>query len=85
MEFAIKKNYFEASWLYNMWMHYQDRYSLDNDWQGWNGGNLAPSRDLYGNLYQDKLGCRLKNSRMEISERKLLELFQMMEIMRAFS
>jgi hypothetical protein len=29
---------------------------LDNDWQGWNGGNLAPSRDLYGNLYQDKLG-----------------------------
>lgn len=56
MEFAIKKNYFEASWLYNMWMHYQDRYSLDNDWQGWNGGNLAPSRDLYGNLYQDKLG-----------------------------
>lgn len=37
-------------------MHYQDRYSLDNDWQGWNGGNLAPSRDLYGNLYQDKLG-----------------------------
>ena len=27
-----------------------------NDWQGWNGGNLAPSRDLYGNLYQDKLG-----------------------------
>lgn len=56
MEFAIKKNYFEASWLYNMWMHYQDRYSLDNDWQGWNGGNLAPYRDLYGNLYQDKLG-----------------------------
>ena len=31
LEFAMKKNYFEASWLYNMWMHYQDRYSLDND------------------------------------------------------
>lgn len=56
MEFQLKKNYFEASWLYNMWMHYQDRYSLDNDWQGWNGGNLAPSRDLNGNLYTDKLG-----------------------------
>ncbi|RHJ88938.1 RagB/SusD family nutrient uptake outer membrane protein [Parabacteroides bouchesdurhonensis] len=55
-EFAHKKNYLEASWMYNMWMHYQDRYSLDNDWQGWNGGNLAPSRDLQGNLYTDKLG-----------------------------
>lgn len=56
MEFGLRKNFFEATWMYCMWMHYQDRYSLDNDWQGWNGGNLAPSRDLQGNLYTDKLG-----------------------------
>lgn len=55
-QFEVKKNYIEPSWLYNMWMHYQSRYSLDNDFGGWNGGNIAPSRDLNGNLYNHKLG-----------------------------
>jgi hypothetical protein len=55
-QFELTKNYIEPSWLYNMWMHYQSRYSLDNDYGGWNGGNIAPSRDLQGNLYNHKLG-----------------------------
>ncbi len=55
-QFDTRKNYLEASWLYNMWMHYQARYTLDNDWGGWNGGNVAPSRDLEGKLYTNKLG-----------------------------
>ncbi len=55
-QFELKRNYIEPSWLYNMWMHYQSRYSLDNDFGGWNGGNIAPSRDLQGNLYSHKLG-----------------------------
>jgi hypothetical protein len=55
-QFDVRKNYLEASWLYNMWQHYQARYTLDNDWGGWNGGNIAPSRDLEGKLYSDKLG-----------------------------
>lgn len=58
---------------------------LDNDWQGWNGGNLAPSRDLYGNLYQDKLGMPFEKFPDGDIRKKALELFQMMEIMRAFS
>jgi hypothetical protein len=37
-------------------MHYQARYSLDNDWGGWNGIHLTPSRDLEGNIYSYKLG-----------------------------
>jgi len=55
-QFEMKRNYLEPSWLYDMWMHYQARYSLDNDFGGWNGGNIAPSRDLQGNLYDHKLG-----------------------------
>jgi len=55
-QFDMKRNYLEPSWLYNMWMHYQARYSLDNDFGGWNGGNIAPSRDLQGNIYNHKLG-----------------------------
>lgn len=55
-QFEVKKNFLEPTWLYDMWMHYQSRYSLDNDRGGWNGGNVAPSRDLQGNLYNHKLG-----------------------------
>lgn len=55
-QFDSKRNYLEPSWLYDMWMHYQSRYSLDNDRGGWNGGNLAPSKDLQGNVYNHKLG-----------------------------
>lgn len=55
-QFDMKKNYFEPTWLYDMWMHYQARYVLDNDRGGWNGGNIAPSRDLKGDLYNHKLG-----------------------------
>lgn len=55
-QFDLKRNYLEPSWLYNMWMHYQSRYALDNDFGGWNGGNISPSRDLNGNLYNHKLG-----------------------------
>lgn len=55
-QFDLKRNYLESTWLYDMWMHYQSRYSLDNDRGGWNGGNIAPSRDLQGNLYDHVLG-----------------------------
>jgi hypothetical protein len=43
-------------YFYNAFMHYQARYSLDNDWGGWNGIHLQPSRDLEGNLYPYELG-----------------------------
>ncbi len=55
-EFPHAKNLYEFGWIYNATMHYQARYSLDNDWGGWNGIHLTPSRDLEGNLYNDKLG-----------------------------
>jgi len=55
-QFNGQRNYLQASWLYDMWMHYQSRYTLDNERGGWNGGNLSPSRDLQGNLYNYKLG-----------------------------
>lgn len=56
MEFPHAKNIYEFGWMYNAMMHYQARYSLDNDWGGWNGITLTPSRDLEGNLYTYKLG-----------------------------
>ncbi len=55
-EFPHAKNIYEFSWMYNAMMHYQERYSLDNDWGGWNGIHLTPSRDMEGNLYNDDLG-----------------------------
>lgn len=56
MEFPHAKNIYEFGWMYNAMMHYQARYSLDNDWGGWNGITLTPSRDLDGNLNPFKLG-----------------------------
>lgn len=56
LEFPHAKNYYEFGWMYNAMMHYQARYSLDNDWGGWNGITLTPSRDLNGNLYTYKRG-----------------------------
>ena len=56
MEYPHAKNIYEFSWMYNATMHYQARYSLDNDWGGWNGVTLTPSRDLDGNLNPYKLG-----------------------------
>lgn len=38
--------------MYYSMMHYQARYSLDNNYGAWNGIHLQPSRDLNGNLYQ---------------------------------
>lgn len=55
-EFPHAKNIYEFGWMYNAMMHYQTRYSLDNDWGGWNGIHLSPSRDLDGNLLPEKLG-----------------------------
>lgn len=55
-EFPHAKNIYEFGWIYNSMMHYQARYSLDNDWGGWNGITLTPSRDLQGNLYNYELG-----------------------------
>lgn len=55
-EFPHAKNIYEFGWMYNAMMHYQARYSLDNDWGGWNGVTLTPSLDLEGNLYPYKLG-----------------------------
>jgi len=56
MEFPHAKNIYEFSWMYNAFMHYQQRYSLDNDWGGWNGITLSPSRDLEGEIYDYQLG-----------------------------
>ena len=55
-EFPHAKNIYEFGWMYNAMMHYQARYSLDNDWGGWNGITLTPSHDLEGELYAYKLG-----------------------------
>lgn len=55
-EFPHAKNIYEFGWIYNSMMHYQERYSIDNDWGGWNGIHLTPSRDLDGSLYNFKLG-----------------------------
>jgi starch-binding outer membrane protein, SusD/RagB family len=55
-EFPHAKNNLEFGYFYNAFMHYQARYSLDNDWGGWNGIHLTPSRDLEGNVYDYKLG-----------------------------
>lgn len=55
-EFPHARNLYEFGFMYNAPMHYQARYSLDNDWGGWNGIHLTPSRDLDGNLYNYKLG-----------------------------
>lgn len=56
LEFPHSKNNYEFGWIYNSMMHYQARYILDNDWGGWNGIHLTPSRDLDGNEYTYKLG-----------------------------
>lgn len=55
-EFPHEKNFLEMGWMYNAMMHYQARYSLDNDWGAWNGIHMTPSRDLEGNLLPYKLG-----------------------------
>ncbi|RYY55811.1 MAG: RagB/SusD family nutrient uptake outer membrane protein [Chitinophagaceae bacterium] len=55
-EFPHAKNIYEFGWMYNATMHYQQRYSIDNDWGGWNGITLSPSRDLDGNLLPYPLG-----------------------------
>ncbi len=55
-EFPHGKNFLELGFLYNATMHYQARYSLDNDWGGWNGIHLTPSRDLDGNILPYALG-----------------------------
>lgn len=55
-EFPHAKNIYEFGWMYNATMHYQARYSVDNDWGGWNGIHLTPSHDMEGNLLEDKLG-----------------------------
>jgi hypothetical protein len=55
-EFPHAKEYLEPGYLWNAFMHYQARYSLDNNYGGWNGIHLTPSRDLEGNLYNYELG-----------------------------
>lgn len=55
-EFVHAKNYLEFGWMWNAMMHYQAKYSMDNDWGGWNGIHLTPSRDLDGNLMNYDLG-----------------------------
>ena len=60
-EFPHARNIYQFTWMYNATMHYQARYSLDNDWGGWNGIHLTPSRDLEGNLYNYELGMPYEN------------------------
>jgi hypothetical protein len=55
-EFPHARNRYEFSWIFNATMHYSAKYSLDNDWNPWNGVHLTPSRDENGNLYTYKLG-----------------------------
>jgi len=54
--FPHARNIYEFGWMYDAFMHYQARYSLDNPRGGWNAIHLSPSRDLEGNLYTYKLG-----------------------------
>lgn len=54
--FPHERNTYEFGWMYAAFMHYQARYSLDNDKGGWNGIHLSPSRDLQGEIYDYKLG-----------------------------
>ncbi len=60
-EFPHARNIYDFGWMYNSMMHYQERYALDNDWGGWNGIHLTPSRDLNGDLYNDELGMPYEN------------------------
>lgn len=55
-EFPHAKNIYEFGWMYNATMHYQARYSLDNDWGAWNGIHLTPSLDLEGDELPYLLG-----------------------------
>ncbi|MBD0259376.1 MAG: RagB/SusD family nutrient uptake outer membrane protein, partial [Cytophagales bacterium] len=55
-EFPHQDEYYEFGYMYNAFNHYQNRYILDNDYGGWNGIHLTPSRDLEGNEYNYKLG-----------------------------
>ncbi|WP_161888619.1 RagB/SusD family nutrient uptake outer membrane protein [Pontibacter russatus] len=55
-EFPHARNLYEFGWMYNAMQHYQARYSLDNNYGGWNGITLSPSRDLEGNIYDYELG-----------------------------
>lgn len=55
-EFPHKLDIYNFGWMYNAMQHYAMRYAFDNDWGGWNGIHLTPSRDLNGNIYTDKLG-----------------------------
>ncbi len=54
--FPHARNIYEFGWMYDAFMHYQAKYSLDNNKGGWNGVHLSPSRDLNGALYSYKLG-----------------------------
>lgn len=54
--FPHARNTYEFGWMYDAFMHYQAKYSLDNDKGGWNGIHLSPSRDLQGEIYPYKLG-----------------------------
>ncbi|MBX6379821.1 MAG: RagB/SusD family nutrient uptake outer membrane protein [Thermoflavifilum aggregans] len=51
-EFPHAKNIYEFGFMYYSMMHYQSRYSMDNNYGAWNGIHLQPSRDLDGNVYQ---------------------------------
>ncbi len=55
-EFPHAKNIYEFGWMYNATMHYQARYTLDNDWGAWNGIHLTPSLDLEGDELPFLLG-----------------------------
>lgn len=54
--FPHARNIYEFGWMYDAFMHYQAKYSLDNNKGGWNGIGLSPSRDLQGNIYPYELG-----------------------------
>lgn len=55
-EFPHKLDIYNFGWMYNALQHYGMRYALDNNWGGWNGIHLTPSRDLDGNMYNFQLG-----------------------------
>lgn len=55
-EFPHKLDVYNFGWMYDAFSHYQLRYTLGNDWGGWNGIHLSPSRDLDGNIYPFALG-----------------------------
>ncbi len=55
-QFNQRRNYSQALFMYEIWHHYNSRFSFGVTAGGGNSACFAPSRDIEGNLYNYKLG-----------------------------